>query len=411
VNNGEPAIRVRSLSKCYQIYDQPRDRLLQGLFRGRRQFYREFWALREVTFDVGRGESMAIVGRNGSGKSTLLQMIAGTLASTSGEVEVSGRLAALLELGSGFNPEFTGRDNVYLSAAILGISADETTRRFDEIAEFAGIGEFIERPVKTYSSGMLVRLAFAVSVCIDPEILIVDEALAVGDAGFQFKCLERLQTLIRGGTTLLFVSHDMSMVKNFCQSAIYLQGGRERARGAPEEIAELYALDMRDEQRQSSAGGQRVTGKTFLGTGKGMAFGTDDGDIVEAGFGPGAGQFAVLARGDWAQIEVAVAFKPSVTRPALSILLQDQRLVNIGGQHFALTPEGSVDGRSQARLRLRFPVQLAPGRYHITLRLEDRHSDLVFMPIDKQVGVLSFEVPPATGDFIGPVLLPFERLA
>lgn len=407
---GEPVIRVSNLSKCFQIYDQPRDRLLQGLWRGRRQFYREFWAVREVSFEVRKGESVAIVGRNGSGKSTLLQLIAGTLAPSRGEVEVRGRLAALLELGSGFNLEFTGRDNVFLSAAILGVGADEMHRRFDEIAAFAGIGEFMDRPVKTYSSGMMVRLAFAVSVCLDPEILIVDEALSVGDAGFQFKCLDRLQTLIRRGTTLLFVSHDMSMVKNFCQSALYLQDGRERARGAPEEIAELYALDMRDEQRRSTAPGQRVTGKTFIGSGKGMAFGTEDGDIVDARFAPHGGQSAVYARGDLADFEVQVALRPQVAQPTLSVLLQDQRLVNIGGRHFAIGVDAAVDGAVRSTLRVRFPVQLAPGRYFITLRLESRHSNQVFMPIDKQVGVLSFDVAQGEGDFIGPVIVPFEQL-
>ncbi len=264
MSSNDMAIRVSNLGKCYHIYDTPRDRLkqfvlprLQRLARQpSKQYFREFWALKDVSFEVKKGETVGIIGRNGSGKSTLLQMICGTLNPTSGSIQTNGRIAALLELGSGFNPEFTGRENVYMNAAVLGLSKGEVDERFEEITEFAGIGEFIDQPVKTYSSGMTVRLAFAISVCVKPDILIVDEALAVGDAAFQFKCMERLQSLTQSGTTLLFVSHDMSMVKNFCQGAIYLQSGRERAQGSPEEIAELYFMDIRDEQKRNQAAGQ-----------------------------------------------------------------------------------------------------------------------------------------------------------
>src|SRR5215831_16656465 len=184
----DAVIAVRGLGKRYEIYAQPRDRLLQSLFRGRRQFFQEFWALADLSFDVRRGETVGIIGRNGSGKSTLLQLIAGTLTPTTGTVRVGGRITALLELGSGFNPEFSGRENVFLNGAILGLGQDEIKSRFDAITEFADIGEFIEQPVKFYSSGMTVRLAFAVQAMVDPDILIVDEALAVGDEKFQRKC-------------------------------------------------------------------------------------------------------------------------------------------------------------------------------------------------------------------------------
>ena len=171
------AIKVENLSKCYQLYEKPRDRLLQMLFRGHRQYYREFWALRDVSFEVKKGETIGIIGRNGSGKSTLLQMICGTLNPTSGSIQTHGRIAALLELGSGFNPEFTGRENVYMNASVLGLSKEEVDARFDEIVAFADIGDFIEQPVKTYSSGMYVRLAFAVIAHVDADILVIDEAL------------------------------------------------------------------------------------------------------------------------------------------------------------------------------------------------------------------------------------------
>ena len=202
VSGSDVAIRIQNLSKCYHIYDKPRDRLMQMLARGRKQYFREFWALKEVSLDVKKGETVGIIGRNGSGKSTLLQMICGTLNPTSGSIQANGRIAALLELGSGFNPEFTGRENVYMNGSILGLSKEEIDSRFDDIAAFADIGEFIEQPVKTYSSGMMVRLAFSVAINVEPEILVVDEALSVGDEIFQRKCFSRIEAIRAGGATI-----------------------------------------------------------------------------------------------------------------------------------------------------------------------------------------------------------------
>ncbi|MBS0197418.1 MAG: ABC transporter ATP-binding protein [Planctomycetes bacterium] len=229
-------IRAEDVGKCYHMYERPQDRLKQALFRWRRQYFREFWAVRHVSFEVRRGEAVGIVGRNGSGKSTLLQMIAGTLAPSEGSVSVAGRIAALLELGSGFNYEFTGRENVYLNAAILGLSPREIDERFDAIASFADIGSFIDQPVKTYSSGMMVRLAFAVQVQVEPDVLIVDEALAVGDALFQKRCFQRLEDLRSTGVTLLFVSHDQESVRTLTSRAILLHEGRVRAAGPSGEV-------------------------------------------------------------------------------------------------------------------------------------------------------------------------------
>lgn len=233
-------IRVNDLGKCYQIYDRPQDRLWQSLWRGRKTFFREFWALRAVSFAVKKGETVGIIGRNGSGKSTLLHLIAGTLSPSTGELAVNGRIAALLELGSGFNPEFTGRENVYMNAAILGLNHDEIDRRFDEIAAFADIGDFIEQPVKTYSSGMMIRLAFAVSVCVDPEILIVDEALAVGDELFQRKCYGRIQSLQQNGTAILFVSHAAGAILELCSRAILLDSGQKLLEDHPKAVVGAY---------------------------------------------------------------------------------------------------------------------------------------------------------------------------
>jgi len=296
--SSEVAIQADGLGKCYQIYDRPQDRLKQTIFRGRRQFYREFWALQDVSLEVMKGETVGIIGRNGSGKSTLLQLLAGTLAATTGDMRINGRVAALLELGAGFNPDFTGRENVYMNGAILGISRPEIERRFDDIARFADIGDFIDQPIKTYSSGMIVRLGFSVSINVDPEILIVDEALAVGDMAFQFKCLERLETLTKGGTTLLFVSHSMDMVKTFCNRVVYLREGRIRARGSPEEMAETYLLDLRADQQRARGSGSSVTRKEPLYPSGVAAFGTEDGRIVSAEFAGGGGQFCGFIAGE-----------------------------------------------------------------------------------------------------------------
>jgi len=234
------AISVKDLGKCFHIYDKPRDRLLQMFARRHKKFYREFWALRNVSFDIRRGETVGIVGRNGSGKSTLLQIICGTLNPTSGSVATHGRIAALLELGSGFNPEFTGRENVYLNASVLGLSVAEIDARYDEIVAFANIGDFIAQPVKTYSSGMLVRLAFAVAINVDPEILIVDEALSVGDELFQRKCFARIEAIRAKGATILFVSHSGSTIVDLCDTAILMDAGDKLLEGVPKQIVGRY---------------------------------------------------------------------------------------------------------------------------------------------------------------------------
>src|SRR5437867_3415175 len=243
----EIAVRVSDLSKCYHIYDRPPDRLKQSVLpklqrlirKPPRQYYREFWALKDVSFEVKKGESVGIIGRNGSGKSTLLQIICGTLTPTSGTIETSGRIAALLELGSGFNPEFTGRENVYMNAAVLGLSKGEIDERFDDISAFADIGEFIEQPVKIYSTGMYVRLAFSVIAHVDAEILVVDEALSVGDAVFTQKCMRFTRSFQEHGT-LIFVSHDTSAVQNLCRPGIWLGNRQLQQMGSSKSVAEAY---------------------------------------------------------------------------------------------------------------------------------------------------------------------------
>lgn len=256
----EVAIRVSNLSKRYEIYSAPRDRLKQFVMppirrilgRAHKQYFNEFWALKDISFEVKKGETVGIIGRNGSGKSTLLQMICGTLSPTSGSIQTNGRIAALLELGSGFNPEFTGRENVYMNASVLGLSKTEIDQRFVAIAAFADIGDFLEQPVKTYSSGMMVRLAFAVIAHVDADILIIDEALAVGDAFFTQKCMRFLRLFMKTGTAL-FVSHDTGSVRNLCNKAIWLEKGTLLEQGAPKDVCENYLEAFYEAQQGKSS--------------------------------------------------------------------------------------------------------------------------------------------------------------
>ncbi|HQP68650.1 MAG TPA: ABC transporter ATP-binding protein [Quisquiliibacterium sp.] len=253
--SSDPIIDVRHVSKHYPIYARPADRLLQMFARGRRRYYREFRALDDVSFAVERGQTLGVIGRNGAGKSTLLQIVCGTLAPTSGTVQVNGRIAALLELGTGFNPEFSGRDNLAINAAILGLSPAQIAERTDDILAFADIGEFIDQPVKTYSSGMYVRLAFSVAIHVSPDILIVDEALAVGDAFFQTKCMQRMKRMLDDGVTMLFISHDIAAVKALCRQVLWLERGTVRAHGPTTEVAALYTQDwVAQANRQAQAG-------------------------------------------------------------------------------------------------------------------------------------------------------------
>jgi ABC-type polysaccharide/polyol phosphate transport system ATPase subunit len=237
-------VEFDGVSKSYAIYDSPGDRLKELVTFNRLRFHRDFWALRDLRFQIRRGETFCVIGENGSGKSTLLQIVAGILQPSGGEVKVSGRVSALLELGSGFNPEFSGRDNVYLNASILGLSSREIDRRYKDIERFAEIGEFIHQPVKTYSSGMVVRLAFAVAIHVDPEILLVDEALAVGDIYFRQRCMRKVHELRSRGITILFVSHAIGDVKAIGDRTLWLDAGRIRELGETDKVVAKYLAAM-----------------------------------------------------------------------------------------------------------------------------------------------------------------------
>ena len=240
------AIRVQNLTKIYHLYDKPQDRLKEALNPFRKSYHHDFYAMEDVSFEIKKGETVGIIGKNGAGKSTLLKMITGVLTQTSGSIDTNGKIASLLELGTGFNPEMSGVENIYLNGSIMGFSKKEIDEKIDAIIEFADIGEHMLQPVKTYSSGMFARLGFAVAINVDPEILIVDEALSVGDMNFQVKCMTAMTRIQKRGTTILFVSHDINSVKSLCQRGLYIEGGKLIAIGNASVIGEKYEMKMRE---------------------------------------------------------------------------------------------------------------------------------------------------------------------
>ncbi len=277
----ENAIRVKDVTKIYRLYDRPSDRLKESLSLTRKNYHKDFYALKGVSFDVGKGESVGIIGTNGSGKSTILKIITGVLTPSGGEVAVNGRISALLELGAGFNMEYTGIENVYMNGTMMGYSRADMDKKLPEILEFADIGDFVYQPVKSYSSGMFVRLAFALAINVDPEILIVDEALSVGDIFFQAKCYRRMEELRNNGTTILMVTHDMSSVLKYCDRTVLLNNGTKVAEGKPGEMVDLYKkilagqydqlTEMISERERSNAAGVLSGAGQSEGEGSGTA--------------------------------------------------------------------------------------------------------------------------------------------
>ncbi len=366
------AIKVSNLSKCYQLYAQPKDRLKQFLWRGRRQYYREFWALREVSFEVMPGEVLGIVGRNGSGKSTLLQLVCGTLAASSGEVSVKGRIAALLELGAGFNPEFTGRENVFMSAAILGLSEQEIAARFEEIVDFSGIRDFIDQPVKTYSSGMYVRLAFAVATSVDPDILVIDEALSVGDGAFARKSFDRIMRMRDTGRTILFCSHSLFQVESLCTRAIWLDGGKIMAEGDSASVVAAYQSFLDRSMLDPAATGidgawvsttspdnERARGHVHLETVK-----------VEVD-GQGVRETVALSGRSALAVQVDFASDPALPCPCVAVTIHamDGRTVTSAATwEDGITLNRAPDGSGQVCLTFD-PLPLLKGEYLLSVHL------------------------------------------
>jgi lipopolysaccharide transport system ATP-binding protein len=336
-------IRVSHLSKKYSIYRTPADKLREVLHFPQRTPCREFWALRDVSFKLEKGQSLGIIGRNGSGKSTLLQILAGIMRQTSGDCQVSGKVSALLELGSGFNAEFTGRENVFMNGAILGLDTRQIQARFEAIADFADIGDFMEQPMKTYSSGMFMRLAFAVAVNVDPAILLVDEALAVGDLMFQHRCMHRMSQLRAAGKTTVLVTHDLSAVTKFCDRALLLDEGRLLADGPPEAVVNRYRALIFERERRFSKDelpGERQK-EDAANTEKEMPvvrsvpnidhrFGNGKARVIGVELMNSNGQpIREVAGGETVLLRISVEFLEHVTHPILGYTMRDRVGVEI----------------------------------------------------------------------------------
>ncbi len=369
------ALQVTQLGKCYQIYDTPGHRLRQffmpqfdrWLGRNKHAYYREFWALKDVSFQVAKGETVGIIGRNGSGKSTLLQIICGILTPTAGKAEAYGRVAALLELGSGFNPEFSGRENVILKATILGLTRQQIRARFDEIAAFADIGDFMDQPVKTYSSGMAVRLAFATAIHVAPDILVVDEALAVGDTAFQSKCLARIRKMQEDGVSILLVTHSTNTIIEYCDRAIYLKRGQMMADGFCKTVVEAYAADLVREERGTAS--PLVAEAPPEPQSKILRVWVEDARGNET---------TLIRKGERFQVRLYVKYLQNVVKPALGIQIKsitDIELwtgttLNLG---ISLGQAGAGDARTYS---WSLDAAMGAGRYVVALGVGDMESGI-----------------------------------
>jgi ABC-type polysaccharide/polyol phosphate transport system ATPase subunit len=339
-------IKVENLSKCYNIYNRPQDRFKQFILPRLQKtigqtpkiYYKEFWALRDVSFEVQTGETIGIVGRNGSGKSTLLQMICGTLTPTYGSVETKGRIAALLELGSGFNPQFTGHENIYMNAAILGLTKKEIDAQYNDIVAFADIGDFINQPVKFYSSGMVVRLAFAVQAQISPDILVVDEALAVGDIRFQNKSIRKMEAIQKSGTTILFVSHDLQTISKFCDRVIWLDDGKIKQQGSTKDVLENFSSwmsygmqsDQQKEKLPTKIANTENETLTLMTVKDQDSFGEKQALIIQAGFLNQEGRITTsLIQGEWVTFICKFVSKIDLNDIAIGVLFKNRLNLDI----------------------------------------------------------------------------------
>lgn len=370
-----PIVEIDGISKCYQIYDRPQDRLKQFLCRGRRKFFREFWALQPLSLTIRRGECVGFVGRNGSGKSTLLQILAGTLNPSSGAVRNHGRVAALLELGAGFNPEFSGRENVYLNAAILGLTGSEIAERFERIVEFSEIGMFIDEPVKTYSSGMYVRLAFSVAIHVDPEVLIVDEALSVGDAAFQYKCLRRIEELQKKGTSIILVSHDSAVIKRFCSRAGWLHESRMVSFGDSVEVVNQYEDFCRQQMRDVRETPAEVLAPEAAQMGNGRSEETPVARVVQTQLLDGHGAINhVFVLG--AELQLQIEYEVEVAAPdgfVVGAALFRKDDLYICGVNTLLDKQEIPSQLGRHKVVLHYPtVSVLPGSYYFKVGLLDK---------------------------------------
>ena len=402
------ALRVENVSKQYRIYAHPGDRLKESLTRGRWKRHREFWALRDVSFELEAGTTTGIIGPNGSGKSTLLQIITGTLEPTHGHVQHEGRIAALLELGAGFNPEFTGLENVYLNASLLGFSKREIDARLPDIERFAEIGDFIAQPVKTYSSGMYVRLAFAIAVSADPQILIVDEALAVGDAVFQHRCLRRIKEMQESGATILFVSHDPHTIRALCTRAILFNAGRVEAEGKPSDVLNRYQKIIMS--RQANYEAARIVAAEADEVGE-LQLLEEDFKPLSYSFRHGDGTAEILSvdlmdaarrpiefveTGEPVMVRVRARLQEDVNDPVCGFLIRNRHGIHVYGTNTEIQQAyfGRVRGGEVIEATFAFNCWLGVGEFSITAAIHsaggtsfDWTDDVLFFRVMSTVAI------------------------
>ena len=400
MSSSEPVISVRNVGKAYRIFSRPSDRLRQAFSLRRRSLAREHWALRGVSFDVMRGDSVGILGRNGSGKSTLLQLIAKTLSSTEGTIDIRGRVAPLLELGSGFNHEFTGRENVFLNGTILGLSKAELEKKYQWIADFADIGEYINEPVKTYSSGMYARLAFAVAAAVEPDVLVVDEILSVGDIGFQQKCMAWMREQRERGMTLLFVTHSPDAVRSLCKKAVFLVDGQISFLGPAEPAVDKYLEYVRIKaneevlKRDPNLDPQVASPVRLEG---GHRYGSGHAELLEVDLHDQHGASCrAVAFGDWLTLSVSIRAKARLEGASVSFLIRDMTGVDLFGtttfdEGMTLPPMNAGDTHT---VQFRFQTTMRAGSYGVCVaatRVTQRdYADALLL--DQQDAVLAFTV-------------------
>jgi ABC-type polysaccharide/polyol phosphate transport system ATPase subunit len=390
--SSDTVLRVSNLSKSYRIYERPHHRLMQSIFR-RRKYHRDFWALRGVSLELGRGEVVGIIGRNGAGKSTLLQVICGTVGATSGDVEVNGRIAALLELGAGFNPDYTGRENAFLNATLLGMKPDEIAARFDEMVAFADLARFIDEPVRTYSSGMFMRLAFAVAIHVQPDILIVDEALSVGDLAFRNKCIERIRSLVAQGVTVLFVTHDISTLQLLCSRVLWLEHGQMKAVGDPIRVSQDYYADMLGQEAEdtprAAMPGQQDTGKAVFTHAR-----------------ISGGRNGEFAPGDTLDLHFALTAKETLGPIVLNISIyrtDGDWIVGQTSRDAGIFWKPAEAGDSREGVIRLAPLSLAPGEYRVAIGACSDDYTLCYALTDLTMRFAVRAPYPTWGKFLHPI--------
>lgn len=403
-------ITAENITKKYQIYNKPIDRLKQILSNGEKKHYREFTALNNVTVRVEKGTTVGIIGRNGSGKSTLLQIIAGTLQATTGDIMVNGRVSALLELGAGFNPDFTGRENVYLNGAILGLEKEEIDKKFEEILAFSEIGDFIDQPVKTYSSGMFVRLAFSVAALTDPDIVIIDEALSVGDEKFQRKCYNHLETLKAKGCTILFVSHSMKTVEQLCDYAYLLENGLLIGEGEPKDIIERYHARLYSQENEhlktlnDIKSSEKIAGSEDYPVSNDL---DEDGELKKSltigevkilnSFGE---ECFVFNSGESSTIQILLSSNEYYDDLTIGMRLKTTHGVEVYGTSTSYYEE-SIEMGQNGKVLISFDqnLNLVAGTYHLTVAVAKKLGKNDMTYLDKKEDILFFKVEetPVTG--------------